>query len=95
MVKQEQAPTYETIREELLEELGKLHGVSIYISRNMVSNDEVYGVQRDIRTPLDSFLDKLIDVAAKKFDALIVDKKRQLELGELADKFFQKVKLND
>jgi len=72
--------TLEEIRAELVAEIQML---------------SVAGDRGSVGALMSRFTDRMVERALRKFDMSIEDKKRQLELGELADKFFQRVKIND
>lgn len=103
MAKKQPIPTVEQVRQELFDGINSLEGVRI--GYDAVGSDPRYGPMQDISGGLREFVSKMLDRASaqldeineakrKEFEASIDDKKRQLELGELADKFFQRIKLN-
>lgn len=73
--------TYEEIRAELISEIEELQYSSDSASK--------------VGPIMKAFNQRMVEAALLKFDKAVEDKKRQLELGELADKFFQRIKLND
>ena len=80
--------TIQEIRQELIKEVGSLAEIrwTDYYER---SDPTV------VSHAVNGYLAKLVERAGQLYDESIEDKKRQLELGELADKFFQRIKLND
>lgn len=50
---------------------------------------------RQIANVMMSYRDRMVQNALERFDEAIKDKQRQLKLGELADQFFQAIKLGE